>query len=124
MVRALPENHDRMLRRPIDDRVLTELAARIGAAVPSCRVVLFGSHARGDARPDSDVDLLVVLDTDRNPLAVAGELYQSIVDREFGVDLVVVTPDKLRERIDGFDPFLSDAVRQGRVLYGAVSECR
>ncbi|MFN0135279.1 MAG: nucleotidyltransferase domain-containing protein [Phycisphaerae bacterium] len=124
MVRNLLDDQDRMLRRPIDERVLAELAARIGAAAPTCRVVLFGSHARGDARPDSDVDLLVVLDTDRNPLAVAGELYESIVDREFGVDLVVVTPAKLRERIDGFDPFLNDAVQQGRVLYGAGSECR
>ena len=49
----------------IDDKVLNEIVRRLVEAVDPDRIILFGSRARGDARPDSDIDLLIIKDTDQ-----------------------------------------------------------
>jgi predicted nucleotidyltransferase len=108
------------LRKPVTEQTLREITDRIVAQRPDAAVLLFGSHARGDARNDSDVDMLVVTKTTRNPLTVAGELYIEIGDRDFGVDLIVLTPERLRARRAGFDPFLREALGQGRLLHGRI----
>ncbi|HSB17493.1 MAG TPA: nucleotidyltransferase domain-containing protein [Bryobacteraceae bacterium] len=54
-----------MYRALVDDTVLSEIVRHLVAAVDPERIVLFGSRARGDSRPDSDVDLLIVKETDK-----------------------------------------------------------
>jgi predicted nucleotidyltransferase len=107
-----------MLRRPITEDVLKELTRRIVAARPDACVVLFGSQARGDHSKHSDVDLIVVTDTDKDPFIVAGELHAALGYHEFDVDLVVMTPARFRTRRGRFDPFIHDVLAQGRVLHG------
>lgn len=60
------------------------------------RVILFGSYARGDATPDSDVDLLVVMPTKKEAIDQAVEVRQRI-RRTFPLDLIVKTPEELRK---------------------------
>lgn len=108
------------LRGPVNDATLLEIARRIAAARWDSCIVLFGSRARGDHRPDSDIDMLVVTPCEQNPLVIAGELYTVIADRDFDVDLVVMTPEKFGARRSGFDPFLRDVLAEGRVLHGAL----
>ena len=81
------------------------------------RIILFGSHARGDAQPDSDIDLLVVMPdgTDRRQIAIAiGQLLGGL-----GVakDVVVTTPDEIARRGDLIGTVLRPALREGKVLY-------
>ncbi|MBI5866397.1 MAG: nucleotidyltransferase domain-containing protein [Planctomycetes bacterium] len=57
-----------MLAEPIDEALYGELVDRIIEKAPDASVVLFGSRAHGDARDWSDVDLLVITETDRDPL--------------------------------------------------------
>ncbi len=108
------------LRRPITDEVLREITDRIAAVRPDAVVVLFGSRARGGARPESDVDLLVVTETDESTLAVAGKLYAAIGPRDFGVDLVVMTPTQLARRRGGVDAFVREILAEGRTLRGRI----
>lgn len=109
-----------VLRRPVSESLLAKMAQRIAAHLPGCCVALFGSHAYGTPREDSDVDLLVIASTDKGTFSVAGELYGVLSPREIALDIVVMTPDSFRERLSGFDPFLREVVRKGRVLHGRL----
>ena len=80
------------------------------------RVILFGSHARGDATPDSDVDLLVIMPTKKRTIEQAVEIRQR-VDYHFPLDLLVRTPRDVRQRLAMHDCFLKTIVTEGRTLY-------
>jgi predicted nucleotidyltransferase len=80
------------------------------------KVILFGSHARGDASGDSDVDLLVVLPFEGRGLDKSLEILASI-DPEFSVDLLVRRPEDVARRYAEGDPLIRDALDHGRVLY-------
>jgi HEPN domain-containing protein/predicted nucleotidyltransferase len=81
------------------------------------RIILFGSRALGEARPDSDVDLLIVKDTDRRPIDRRIEVERLLADRALALDLVVYTPGELRELYAAGSPFIEDVMEHGRVLY-------
>ena len=83
------------------------------------RIVLFGSHARGDATSDSDVDLLVVMSYEGSGIRKAADIARSTLP-EFPVDFVVRSPEELTERLAQGDFFLRDAMAEGKVLYEAA----
>ena len=100
--------------------MLTTLEAvvqRIADRYTPDRIVLFGSHARGNASPGSDIDLLIVKDTDRRPVDRRIEVEGLLVDRAMALDLVVYTPSELRQPYALGDPFVLDVLETGRVLY-------
>ena len=109
-----------VLSGPVSESLLAEMVQRIIAHLPGCCIVLFGSHAYGAPREDSDVDLLVVASTEKGTFSVSGELYGVLRPRDFALDIVVMTPDSFRERLSGFDPFLREVARKGRVLHGRL----
>ena len=79
------------------------------------RIILFGSHAYGRPRGDSDVDVLVVM-------SAANEISQSIrltlaLAPSFPLDLIVRTPEHLRRGLEDGDSFLREIVTKGKVLY-------
>ena len=80
------------------------------------RVVLFGSHATGNASDDSDIDLLVVMPFEGRAAAKSAEIRLKI-DSPFSVDLLVRTPQALRKRLTMGDQFIRDIIEQGKVLY-------
>ncbi len=80
------------------------------------RIILFGSRARGDAGPDSDADILVVMDFDGHPAWRAWEILKR-VPRSFPLDLLVRTPADLAARYAQLDPIAREAVDRGIVLY-------
>ncbi len=87
------------------------------------RLVLFGSHARGDAHPESDVDLLVVLPQVTNKRQVTVAIRRALTDLPVCKDIVVTTPEELARRGDLVGTVLRPALREGKVLYergGAV----
>jgi predicted nucleotidyltransferase len=91
------------------------LAGRIAEEIAPRRIILFGSHARGQAGSDSDVDLLVV--TDRPAGDDASLNLRRKLDYSFPLDLIVCDAKRLARRINDGDFFLQNAVKCGKVLY-------
>ena len=79
--------------------------------------MLFGSRARGDARPDSDVDLLVVLDAVESKHDAAVAMRVALADMPLAKDIVVTTPQEIARRGDLVGTVLRPALREGRQLY-------
>ena len=92
---------------------------RIGEEFGAERVILFGSYARGNANPDSDVDLLVIGPFPGRSADKSVEI-QMKLRPAFPVDLLVRTPEKVRERIAMGDTFMQEVLRQGKTLYEAA----
>lgn len=112
-------DHVTMLRTRIaDERSIRLLARRIGRTFRAERVILFGSHACGRATQDSDVDLLVVLRTRRNPVEVATDVACS-ANPGFPLDVLVKTPAEIKWRLAERDGFLTEICEKGKVLYEA-----
>ena len=85
------------------------------------RIILFGSHARGEATRDSDVDLLVVMAHRGHPTEKAIEVRKRI-ERCFALDLLVRSPGEIQKRLQLNDWFIREIVEQGKVLYEASQQ--
>ncbi len=99
------------------DRI-EEFGRRIGEEFGAERVILFGSYARGNANPDSDVDILVIGPFEGRGVDRSVEIRMKLRPG-FPMDLLVRTPEKVRERIEMGDMFMREILEQGRVLYEA-----
>jgi len=80
------------------------------------RVILFGSHASGNATLDSDVDILVVMDFKSRPHQQAFEIRRTI-KRSFPLDLLVRRPADIDRRLRLGDFFIKEIMQEGKVLY-------
>ncbi len=100
---------------------IEELGRRIGREFHAHRVVLFGSHAHGVPTEDSDVDLLVILPFEGRSVNQSVEIRMRLRPA-FPVDLIVRTPEKVRERVEMGDDFTREILEEGKVLYEA--DCR
>jgi predicted nucleotidyltransferase len=76
----------------------------------------FGSYAYGKPKPESDVDLLVIMDTQLSEIEQAATICRRIPYR-FGLDLIVYTPRRLAQRLEWGDSFLKEITQRGVVLY-------
>jgi len=97
---------------------IQEVSRRIAAEFHPDRILLFGSYAWGVPSPDSDVDLLVILPFEGKAVAKSVEMRLKIRP-PFPVDLLVRTPDRVRERLALGDPFIRGIVEKGKILYDA-----
>ncbi|HXC25037.1 MAG TPA: nucleotidyltransferase domain-containing protein [Gemmatimonadaceae bacterium] len=81
------------------------------------RIVLFGSRARGDARPDSDVDLMVEMESSLTRGRRAVEVLKVFGIRPWAMDVVVYTPDEVAQLRGSVGTLLSVIEAEGRTLY-------
>jgi predicted nucleotidyltransferase len=82
------------------------------------KVILFGSYAYGAPTRDSDVDLLVVMEADGNPLHAAARI-SAAIDHPFPLDILVFEPRKLRASLERGAVFATEVASRGIVLYEA-----
>ena len=97
---------------------IDDFGRRVGEEFHPERVVLFGSYARGAATADSDVDVLVVTRFEGRSVDKSVEI-RLRTNPPFPLDLLVRTPEVVRQRIEMGDWFLRDILRHGKVLYEA-----
>ena len=102
-----------------DSKVVDHLVRQIVEAVHPLRVVLFGSAARGEMRPDSDLDFLVVMPDGTHRRRTAQYLYRHVAGRGQPFDVIVATPADLERHKDTVGLIYRDILREGREVYAA-----
>ena len=105
-------------RKRIPQEAIDQVVEQIVEKFKPQKIILFGSYARGNPCPESDVDMLVVMDTSLKEVQQAIQICQQIEYR-FGLDLIVHTPKYLAERVKMGDWFLRDVLKEGKVIYEA-----
>lgn len=96
---------------------LPEAIDRITRRFNPVRIILFGSWARGEARADSDVDLLVVLPKVEHKRHVAIEILRALNGLPISKDVIVATPEEIRKRGNIIGNILRPALLEGKVIY-------
>ena len=106
----------------ISEAQLQQMAAEIRAEIPEAEVRLFGSHARGDARPGSDVDLMIIVTDEwydqHNWFETLGLLWRKLAHHRVPIDLLLYPRSKVEERRHWLSHVIALAHREGRVLDG------
>ena len=100
-----------------DRALMDEIVRRIVETVHPHKIVLFGSRARGEARADSDIDLLVIADSSEPRHKRSRSLYGALSDIILPMDIVVYTPEEVEEWSQVRQAFVTTAVREGKALY-------
>ncbi len=102
-----------------EHEVLSLIDSKLRTGFEVERIILFGSRARGNARPDSDFDVLVIADSSTPFVRRQAEARQLLGHRKFPLDLLVYTPEEVRaaEAITGSAVYW--ALREGRVFRAA-----
>jgi predicted nucleotidyltransferase len=99
--------------------VLKETIKRILSVVQPKKVVLFGSAARGEMHPDSDIDLLVVIPSGMHRRKTAQRIYRNLIGVGFAADIIVITEDDIERFKDNIGMVIKPALNEGKVLYAA-----
>ena len=103
-------------RKRIPQKAIDQVVKQIVEKFKPQKIILFGSYARSNPRRESDVDMLVVMNTPLKEVQQAIQICQQI-EYCFGLDLIVHTPKHLAERLKMGDWFLRDILKEGKVLY-------
>ncbi|MFY9822926.1 MAG: nucleotidyltransferase domain-containing protein [Thermoanaerobaculia bacterium] len=105
----------------VSDDLLSQMAQVIVQAVEPERIILFGSHTRGEARPDSDVDLLVIeregFGKQRSRHREAALLWRALAHFPVPKDILVYSQKEAAAWKDSPGHFLARALREGKILY-------
>ena len=101
----------------VQEKDIIQVAKRIGIAANAERVILFGSHVQGKATPDSDVDLMVVAESDLPRFKRSRELYKFLRPYPFAMDLIVYTPWEIEQASRSPLSFVSRVLEEGKVIY-------
>lgn len=101
----------------IDDDAIAEAGRRLAAHASSpARVVLFGSRARGEGRPDSDLDFLVIEEHVESKLDEMVRLRDALADSDVAVDVLVVSRSEAERARLRPGSVVRRALAEGRVL--------
>jgi|SRR5689334_2599157 len=103
-----------------DLEALRELVRRIVEVAHPLRIILFGSAAREEMQPDSDLDVLVVVPDDTHRRRTTQSIYRRLIGFPLAVDVVVATEDDLRRYQDNFSLVYYPAMREGKEIYAAA----
>ncbi|MGB3295020.1 MAG: nucleotidyltransferase domain-containing protein [Phormidesmis sp.] len=102
---------------PVTQQLLDEIVKQITTVGSPIKIVLFGSRARGDAKSDSDLDLLVIEESDLPTYKRAPRYHLALRDISMPKDIVVRTPYEVYEWSAVPNAFVTTAIREGKVLY-------
>lgn len=105
---------------PREDTVLAEVVRRLAEAYQPERIYLFGSKARGDAGPDSDYDLMVIVPDDAPPERRRSRLaYQVLRGTGTAADVLVWLKSNFDRRLHIVASLPATVMREGKLVYGS-----
>ena len=102
----------------MDEAVLLErVVQRIVVTAQPEKIILFGSRARGDDRPDSDIDILVIQESAEPGYRRDAALYLALAGLNAPVDVITYTPEEISDWSAVPQAFITTVVREGKVVY-------
>lgn len=101
---------------PVQD-VIENAVKKIVSVADPVKIILFGSAARQDIGPNSDLDIMVVIQAGRHRRKTAQKIYRNMIGLGFAVDIVVVTEEDLERFGDRPGMIIGTALKEGRELY-------
>ena len=97
--------------------MLPEAIERLVAGFDPLRIIVFGSYARGDAQPESDLDLLVVVAHLGDKRKTAVGMIKALRGLRAAIDVVPTDPDEIARRGETPGDVLRSALREGKAVY-------
>ena len=102
---------------PPNDSLIDDIIRRIVETAQPDKIILFGSRARGDARPNSDFDVLVIKESNEPRYRRSVPLYVALADLPAEVEVTVYTPEEIEEWRKVPQAFVTTVVREGTTIY-------
>ena len=102
---------------PPNNDLIGDIVRRIVETAQPEKIILFGSRARGDARPHSDFDVLVIKESSEPSYRRDAPLYLALAGLNAPVDVMVYTPEEVTDWSAVPQAFITTAVREGKVVY-------
>lgn len=81
------------------------------------KIILFGSYAYGKPNRNSDVDMLVIMESEKRWTVRTADAYRAVHGKTFPMDLIVRTPQEMATRLAIGDPFIKEIMERGKILY-------
>lgn len=107
------------LTHPVDQAVLDEIIRRIVEVAQPEKIIMFGSAARGEMGPNSDIDLLVIKSNVAHRGRLAGDIYMNLFGTGQAVDVIIATPEDIERYGDSIGLVYRPALQEGKVIYAA-----
>lgn len=107
------------MQKTVSKMKLNEIISRIVEVAKPDKIILFGSAARGEMGPNSDVDLLVVKGGDFHRGRLTEEIYMNLFGIGQAVDIIVVTPEDIERYKNSFAVVIYPALKEGKIVYAA-----
>ena len=102
--------------------ILNETQNIVNKIVDYCKpekIILFGSFARGEEKSNSDIDLLIIKNSDKKRPFRIKEVFEALrgMDRDFPLDPIVYTPGEISKSLALGDYFIKEVLEEGKVMY-------
>ncbi len=97
--------------------ILPEITRRILSVSSPDQIILFGSYARGDFNPNSDLDLLIILPGMKSSRSESTRLRRALRGLLVPVDIIVVTPQQIERFRNTIGYIFNSAISEGKVIY-------
>ncbi|EKE02303.1 MAG: DNA polymerase beta protein [uncultured bacterium] len=101
-----------------DKKILDKIINAILQVIIPDKIILFGSQARGEAKHDSDYDILVIKSGVEHRRKTAQEIHKKLVGTSTNVDIIIETPERLEKYKDIADYIYKSILDEGIVIYG------
>jgi predicted nucleotidyltransferase len=103
--------------RTLTRQIIREIVQRVVKAVDPDKIVLFGSYAYGKPRKTSDLDLLIVMNSELPRHKRSIPVYDALRGLVFPKDIIVYTEEEIKDWEAVPQSFISSVLRKGTVLY-------
>jgi predicted nucleotidyltransferase len=107
----------KIIEPPVGKSLINIILNRLVANLDVVKVILFGSYVSGKVNKDSDLDLLIIINTKEKGIKRYAMVSELLEPRKIPMDIIVKTPEELKTRSKMFDPFMRNILKTGKVLY-------